>query len=96
MLTARDAVKDKILGLDSGANDYLTKPFAFEELLARLRVHLRGREIARPTRLQVENLTLDLVSHEVSRGGAEISLTAKEYALLEFFMRNAPELLLAP
>ena len=89
MLTAKDSVKDKVLGLDSGADDYLTKPFAFEEFLARVRVLLRKRESGAPTKLKAGELTLDLVTHKVSRGGKEIELTAKEYTLLEYFMRNA-------
>lgn len=89
ILTAKDPVKDKVLGLDSGADDYLTKPFAFEEFLARVRSLLRKRESGAPTKLTAGDLTLDLVTHKVSRGGKEIKLTAKEYALLEYFMRNA-------
>ena len=89
MLTAKDSVKDKVVGLDSGANDYLTKPFSFEELLARIRVLLRKDQTATPTKLQVDDLVLDLLTHKVSRAGKEISLTNKEYALLEYLMRNA-------
>jgi len=89
MLTAKDSVKDKVVGLDSGANDYLTKPFSFEELLARIRVLLRKEQTATPTKLQVDDLVLDLLTHKVSRAGKEISLTNKEYALLEYLMRNA-------
>jgi heavy metal response regulator len=87
MLTAKDSVKDKVIGLDSGANDYLTKPFAFEELLARLRVLLR-KNVATATKLNVADLVLDLVTHNVTRAGEEIVLTNKEYALLEYLMRN--------
>jgi heavy metal response regulator len=88
MLTARDTVKDKVTGLDSGANDYLTKPFAFEELLARCRALLRKKDRPAPTKLQVADLTLDLLSHKVSRQDKEIVLTPKEFALLEYLMRN--------
>jgi len=88
MLTAKDSVKDKVAGLDSGANDYLTKPFSFEELFARIRVLLRKDQAATPTKLQVDDLVLDLLTHKVSRAGREIPLTNKEYALLEYLMRN--------
>jgi heavy metal response regulator len=89
MLTAKDAVKDKVIGLDSGADDYLTKPFSFEELLARIRALMRKGKNQQPTQLQVADLVLDLVSHKAWRGKEEIILTVKEYALLEYFMRNA-------
>jgi heavy metal response regulator len=89
MITARDSVKDKITGLDSGADDYITKPFSFEELLARIRALMRKERNQHPTKLQVADLSLDLVSHKVWRGKEEIILTAKEYSLLEYFMRNA-------
>ncbi|HNX82066.1 MAG TPA: response regulator transcription factor [Candidatus Omnitrophota bacterium] len=88
MLTAKDSVKDKVAGLDSGANDYLTKPFAFEELLARVRALLR-KDSDTQTRLRVEDLEIDLVAHTVKRAGKEIILTNREYALLEYLMRNA-------
>jgi heavy metal response regulator len=88
MLTAKDSVKDKVTGLDSGANDYLAKPFAFEELLARIRALMRKGKNQQPTRLQVADLVLDLVTHKVWRGDDEIILTIKEYALLEYFMQN--------
>jgi heavy metal response regulator len=88
ILTVRDTVKDKVTGLDSGANDYLTKPFAFEELLARCRALLRKKDGSAPTRLQVADLRLDLLSHKVSRQDKEIVLTPKEFALLEYLMRN--------
>jgi len=88
MLTAKDSVKDKVTGLDSGANDYLTKPFSFEELFARIRVLLRKDQTATPTKLQVDDLVLDLLTHKVSRANKEIPLTNKEYALLEYLMRN--------
>lgn len=89
MLTAKSAIKDKVAGLDSGADDYLTKPFAFEELLARIRAVLRKKDVKSLTKLQVDDLILDLVTHKVTRGGREIELTAKEYALLEYLMSNA-------
>ena len=88
MLTARDAVKDRVRGLDSGANDYLTKPFAFEELLARVRALLRKPDNQTPSKLQVADLTIDLLTHKLTRSGKEIPLTGKEYALLEYLMRN--------
>ncbi|MCX5679007.1 MAG: response regulator transcription factor [Candidatus Omnitrophica bacterium] len=88
MLTAKETVKDKVLGLDSGADDYLTKPFAFEELLARIRAILRKKETQAPTKLKIADLELDLLTHKVIRGSKEIELTAKEYSLLEYLMRN--------
>jgi len=89
MLTARDTVPDIVTGLDRGADDYLTKPFAFEVLLARLRALIRRGARSRPPQLQVADLVLDPATHEVSRGGARISLTRTEYRLLEFLMRRA-------
>jgi heavy metal response regulator len=89
MLTVRDSVKDKVIGLDSGADDYLTKPFDFEELLARMRALLRKRGAAEATRLQVDDLVIDLLGHTVQRASKSISLTSKEFALLEYLMRNA-------
>ncbi|MCX5687350.1 MAG: response regulator transcription factor [Candidatus Omnitrophica bacterium] len=89
MLTARSAVKDKVIGLDAGADDYLTKPFAFEEFLARIRALLRKKDLPEPTKLVAEDLELDLLTHKVTRGNKEILLTNKEYALLEYLMRNA-------
>lgn len=89
MLTAKDTIKDKVVGLDSGADDYLTKPFAFEEFLARIRAILRKKAAVPATKLQVGDLVLDLFSHKVTRSGKEIELTAKEYSLLEYLMRNA-------
>jgi len=89
MLTARGTVKDKVTGLDAGADDYLTKPFAFEEFLARIRALLRKKDLPEATKLAVEDLELDLLTHKVARANKEISLTSKEYALLEYLMRNA-------
>ena len=88
MLTAKTSVQDKVTGLDAGANDYLTKPFAFEELLARMRVLLR-RTVQPATRLQVADLVLDLLSHKVTRAGRDIVLSSREFALLDYLMRNA-------
>jgi two-component system copper resistance phosphate regulon response regulator CusR len=88
MLTARDAIDDRVAGLDAGADDYLTKPFDFKELLARLRALLRRPREVRPASLRVDDLTLDTASHRVTRGGKPVNLTAKEYALLEFLVRN--------
>lgn len=85
MLTAKDAVPDRITGLDTGANDYLTKPFSIEELLARIRVQLRSHEPA-PRTLTVKDLVLDRDTHEVTRTGKRIELTAKEFSLLEFLL----------
>jgi heavy metal response regulator len=89
ILSVRDKVKEKVLGLDAGADDYLTKPFAFEELLARVRALLRKREAGSPTKFQVADLSMDLLTHEVMRAGREIELTAKEFSLLEYLMLNA-------
>jgi len=89
ILTVRDSVRDKVLGLDSGADDYLTKPFDFEELLARVRALLRKRGATEATRLQVDDLVMDLPGHSVRRASTDIPLTAKEFALLEYLMRNA-------
>lgn len=89
MLTARDAVADRITGLNTGADDYLTKPFVFDELLARVRALLRRAERARqPATLQVGDLQLDLRSRAVTRAGARLDLTPKEYAILELFMQH--------
>ena len=89
VLSAKDSVKDKVTGLDAGADDYLAKPFAFEELLARVRVLLRKKDSNVPTQLQVGELKIDLLNHKVTRGEKEIVLTVKEYSLLEYLMRNA-------
>ncbi|MBZ5724808.1 MAG: response regulator transcription factor [Acidobacteriia bacterium] len=88
MLTARDAVDDRVAGLDSGADDYLAKPFDFKELLARLRALLRRSAGLRPQVARVADLLLDTASHAVTRGGKTVSLTAKEYALLEYLVLN--------
>lgn len=89
MLTAKDAVTDRIAGLDSGADDYLTKPFNFDELLARLRAVLRRTGNALPNVVTIADLEIDTRSQGVKRGGRTITLTTKEYALLEFLARNA-------
>ena len=84
MLTARDALIDKIKGLDTGADDYLTKPFVFGELLARVRSMIRRKTTVKEAVIRIADLEVDTASHEVKRGGAAISLSAKEYALLEY------------
>ncbi len=91
MLTARDAVEDRVRGLDVGADDYLTKPFSFEELLARVRAMIRRGSEPRPAVLRVGDLALDPAAHRVLRGDQAIELTGKEFALLEFFMRHPGE-----
>ncbi|MCS6842452.1 MAG: response regulator transcription factor [Roseiflexus sp.] len=94
MLTARDAVPDRVAGLEAGADDYLIKPFAFEELLARIRVQLRRRQRGDTTTvLRYGPLTMDLAAHEVTIGDRRVDLTAKEYDLLELFMRHPQQVL---
>ena len=93
MLTARDGVGDRVAGLDRGADDYLTKPFSYAELLARLRALIRRGQAERPTVLEVGDLKLDPATRQVWRGETEIELSAKEFALLETFMRRPGEVL---
>ena len=93
MLTARDAVDDRITGLDTGADDYLVKPFDFGELLARLRALARRRPAAHGTELRVGDLTLDLATHRVQRAGKDLDLSVKEVQILEVFMRHPGEVL---
>ena len=88
MLTARDAVEDRVVGLDAGADDYLIKPFAFDELLARLRALLRRAGDVRPAKITIADLEIDTSGQRVWRDGREISLTSKEYALLEYLARE--------
>jgi DNA-binding response OmpR family regulator len=88
MLTAKDTIEDKVTGLDSGADDYLVKPFAFSELMARVRALLRREALPKTARLQVGDLAMDVQTREVWRGPRKIELTAKEYAILEYFMRR--------
>ena len=91
MLTARDSTEMKVRGLDSGADDYITKPFAFAELLARIRAQVRRSEDI--TKLQIGDLHLDLIHRKVTRGGEEVQLTGKEFNLLEYFMQHPDEIL---
>ncbi len=93
VLTARDSVEDKVKGLDAGCDDYLTKPFAFAELLARIRALLRREKAEKEPVLRIADLRLSLVTHKVTRGEKEIELTSREYALLEYFMRNPSKVL---
>ncbi|TMK74745.1 MAG: response regulator transcription factor [Actinobacteria bacterium] len=93
MLTARDAVRDRVAGLDGGADDYLTKPFSYAELLARLRALVRRGPVERPPELRVGDLRLDPARRQVWRGEAEIRLSPKEFSILETFMRRPGEVL---
>src|SRR5262249_36282970 len=88
ILTARDAIDDRVLGLDAGADDYLVKPFAFAELLARIRVLLRRGRAEQETILRAADLEMDLVRRRVTRGGVEIGLTLREFELLEYLLRH--------
>ncbi|HEX4347409.1 MAG TPA: response regulator transcription factor [Vicinamibacterales bacterium] len=92
MLTARDGVDDRVRGLDSGADDYLVKPFAFPELLARMRVLLRRGRDVQPTRFSAADLELDLVARRATRGGRQLDLTAREFDVLAFLLRHAGQL----
>jgi two-component system, OmpR family, copper resistance phosphate regulon response regulator CusR len=91
LLTARDSVKDKVTGLDAGADDYLPKPFAFEEFLARVRALCRRKDQGKATSLRLADLELDQLTHKVKRAGKEITLTPKEYALLEYLLLHVNE-----
>ena len=93
LLTARDAVEDRVSGLDAGADDYLVKPFSFSELLARLRALVRRVPVERPVVIQVGDLSLDPAARRAWRDGKELTLSAKEFALLEVFMRRPGETL---
>lgn len=92
-LTARDSIEDRVTGLDSGANDYLVKPFSFEELLARIRVLTREKHNLTENILNIADLSINLSSHTVTRGGTEINLTNKEYQLLEYLLYNKEKVL---
>jgi DNA-binding response OmpR family regulator len=96
VLTARDRVPDRVAGLDLGADDYLTKPFVFEEFLARIRALLRRATAQRTPTLQLADLRLDPATRRVTRGARTITLTAREYALLEYFLRNVGRVLTRP
>lgn len=94
MLTAKDSTTDKVQGLDAGADDYITKPFAFEELLARVRALMRrGHALEKALPIQIHDLVIDPVTRKVTRGGNEIELTTKEYSLLEYMARNKNRIL---
>lgn len=88
MLTAKDTIEDRIAGLDAGADDYLVKPFAFGELVARIRALLRREKVVKSTRLEIDDLILDPATHEVTRNGKELKLSSKEYRLLDYMMRR--------
>jgi two-component system, OmpR family, copper resistance phosphate regulon response regulator CusR len=91
MLTARDSVEDRVLGLDFGADDYLTKPFAFTELVARVRVRLKRSKADTPVKLSFADLEMNLLTREIKRGGRKIELTLKEFDVLEYLMRHRNE-----
>ena len=95
LLTAKDSISDRVNGLDSGADDYLVKPFAFEELLARIRVMLRKHTEVKPEEevLSIADLSMDLKTHKVFREGNEIELSSKEFAMLEYLLRNQGKVL---
>jgi DNA-binding response OmpR family regulator len=93
MLTARDQVHDKVQGLDMGATDYITKPFSFEELVARVRAHLRVPAQGQTTVLEAGGVTVNLLERRVTRAGSEVSLSAREFELLVYFMRHANQVL---
>ena len=93
MLTAKDTVQDKITGLDYGADDYLTKPFSFDELLARLRALLRRNSEAGASTIEIADLVIDMAAHQVKRGGNPVALSAKEYALLEYLAMHKNKVL---
>ena len=93
MLTARAEIADKVAGLDAGATDYVTKPFSVEELLARVRAHLRTPEQAEPTRLEAGGIALDRLTRAVTREGTEVALSAKEFELLTYFLRHPGQVL---
>ncbi len=93
MLTAKDTIMDKVSGLDSGADDYLTKPFVFEELLARMRALIRRDSEVKASIITIGDLTIDIATHEVRRGRKNISLSAKEYALIEYMALNKNKVL---
>ncbi|TDX52392.1 response regulator transcription factor [Orenia marismortui] len=93
ILTAKDSVEDKVAGLDLGADDYLTKPFAFDELRARIRALFRRKLGESNNVLKVDDLVLDTITHKVSRGGTDIDLTVKEYSVLEYLIRNRGQVL---
>ena len=93
MLTARDSLEDRVQGLDSGADDYVVKPFFMDELLARVRALLRRDTSVKSSKLQMADLLVDTSSHRVWRGGGPIELTSKEYAMLEYFLRNPDQVL---
>jgi DNA-binding response OmpR family regulator len=93
MLTARDTVDDRVAGLDSGADDYLVKPFAFRELLARVRALLRRDDLSKDPVLRAADLEVNTLTHEVRRSGKSVDLTSKEYAVLEYFVRHPNQVL---